>query len=129
MSDSITTSDRPPLLDRREFTSAALMALLSGVTVTVIGCGSDIPTAPTNPNDRSGSVQANHGHTAVIASAALSAGNAVTLDIRGTADHPHTVVLTMVEVGQIAAGQRVSKTSSTDGSLAFGTHSHTVVFN
>jgi hypothetical protein len=129
MSDSITTSDRPPLLDRREFTSAALMALLSGVTVTVIGCGSDSPTSPTNPDGRSGSVQANHGHTAVITNAELSAGNAVTLNIGGTADHPHTVVLTMGEVGQIAAGQRVSKTSSTDGSVAFGTHSHTVVFN
>jgi hypothetical protein len=105
------------------------MALLSGVTVTVIGCGSDSPTSPTSPDGRSGSVQANHGHTAVITNAQLSAGNAVTLNIRGDADHPHTVVLTMGEVGQIAAGQRLSKTSSTDGSVAFGTHSHTVVFN
>jgi len=129
MSDSMTKTDRL-LLDRREFTSAALMTLLSGVTVTIIGCGSDSPTSPTtNPNDRAGNVLANHGHTAVIASAVLTAGNAVTLDIRGTADHPHTVMLTMAEVGQIAAGQRVSKTSSTEGSLAFGTHSHSVVFN
>lgn len=129
MSSSKATADSP-LLDRREFTSAALMALLGGVTVTIIGCGSDSTTAPTpNPNERAGTVTANHGHTAAITNAALSAGNAVTLDIRGTADHPHTVVLSMAEVGQIAAGQRVSKASSTDGSATFGTHSHTVVFN
>lgn len=126
MSDKTTQFQR--LLDRREFTTATLMALLSGVTVTVIGCDSESPTAP-NAGDVAGSVTANHQHSAIITDAQLDAGNAVTLDIRGGADHPHTVQLTMNEVGQIAAGQRVSKTSSTDGSATFGIHSHTVIFN
>ena len=118
------------VIDRREFTNAALLALLSGVTVTIVGCGSDGYESPTTPSGgRTGSVSANHGHAAIITSAQLSGGQAVTLDIRGSADHPHTVVLTMTEVGQVANGQRVTKTSSTESSLSEPSHSHTVVFN
>lgn len=117
------------LIDRRQFTSAALMALLGGVTVTVLGC--DSSSSPTAPSDgaRAGSVSANHGHTATITSAQLTAGQGVTLDIRGSADHLHTVVLTVAEVGQIASGQRVSKSSTAQSSLSEPLHSHTVVFN
>jgi len=133
MPQKASDDQRPETLcDRRQFTSAAILALLSGVTVTIVGCGSsdDSPTAPSGGSgSRSGTVSANHGHTAVITSAQLSAGQSVTLDIRGTADHPHTVVLTMAEVGQVAGGQRVSKTSSADGSASQAVHSHTVIFN
>jgi hypothetical protein len=116
-------------LSRREFSIEALTALFAGVVITVTACGGD--DNPTGPNltPGSGNVSANHGHTATVSSVDLSAGNAVTLDIRGSADHPHTVVLTGAEVGQVRDGQRVSKTSSTDGSAAFGTHSHIVTFN
>jgi hypothetical protein len=117
-------------IDRREFTATAVLALLSGVTVTVVGCGSSSPTAPTpGPGNRTGAVTANHGHAAVITGAQISAGNAVVLDIRGSADHPHTVQITMAEVGQIAAGQRVSKTSSTEASPTTAAHDHMVIFN
>ncbi len=124
-------------LDRREFTSAALLALLGGVTVTVVGCsdsGSPTQPGPTPPNPGgpssiTGTVSINHGHTAVITGAQLSAGGGVTLDISGTADHPHTVDLTAAEVVQIANRQRVTKTASTNPSAIFGPHNHTVVFN
>jgi hypothetical protein len=56
--------------------------------------------------------------------AQLTAGGALALDIRGDADHPHTVELSADEVEAIAGNQRVSKTSSTDAS-----HSHVVTFN
>jgi hypothetical protein len=74
--------------------------------------------------DKTGSISANHGHVARIAGAELTAGGALSLDIRGSADHPHTVELSAAEVDAIAASQRVSKTSSTDAS-----HSHVVTFN
>jgi hypothetical protein len=125
MSDTTKTSRED--LDRREFTAQAVLALLSGVVVTVVGCGggSSSPSSPSpSPGDRVGSVTANHGHVAVITSAQLAASDAVTLNIRGSADHPHTVALTMGEVMQIAGGQRVSKISSTDD-----LHNHTVIFN
>ena len=66
----------------------------------------------------------NHGHTATITSADLTAGNALSLDITGTSDHPHTVEITVAEVGQIAQGMRVQTTSSSEAG-----HTHTVTFN
>ena len=120
-------------IDRREFTSAAILALLSGVTVTVMGCSSSSsgssPSAPTpTPGSRVGSIADNHGHTAIITSAQLNS-TGVTLNIAGTADHPHTVAVTMAELGQMSAGQTVTKLSSTDSSATAGIHSHQVVFS
>jgi len=125
-------------IDRRQFTVASAMALLSGVAITITeaACGgsSYSPSSPTpmptpNPTpapsgDKVGQVSSNHGHSAVITGAQLTAGGTLSLDIRGSADHPHTVTLTAAEVTSIAANQRVSKESSSDAA-----HSHTVTFN
>lgn len=131
-------------LDRREFTLGSALALLSGVVITVTGCGDEgpsspsptttttpptPPTPPTTPpgpssGDVVGVVGSNHGHQAVIEAAQLAAGDRVVLDIRGMADHPHSVELSDVEVQQIAGGARVSKLSSTEQA-----HAHTVTFN
>jgi hypothetical protein len=118
-------------MSRRQFTEAGVMAMLAGVVVTLSDCGSSSPTTPSSPppstgggGDVTGSISANHGHTAVITRAQLTAGGAINLDIRGTATHPHTVSLSQSEVVAIAAGQRVSKTSSSDSG-----HMHDVTFN
>jgi hypothetical protein len=120
-------------LDRREFTVAAVLAALSGVTITISGCGggggssptNPNPVPPTNPGDKAASsIAGNHGHTAVIEAARLSSASTVALDIRGQADHPHSLELTAAQVQQIAANQRVSKESTVDQA-----HSHTVTFN
>jgi len=120
-------------LTRREFTVASALAMLSGVVITISpsACGgsyspstpSPTPTPPAS-GDEVGVISANHGHIATIAGATLAAGNAYSFDIRGGADHPHTVSLSAAEIVSIAANQRVSKESSTDLS-----HSHTVTFN
>ena len=122
-----TAGDDPQNPDRREFTVQAILALLSGVSITTSACGDDGPLAPSptpGGSNITGSISGNHGHAAVITGAQLGAGNRVTLDIRGTASHPHTIELTAGEVQQIAARQRVAKESSTDDS-----HRHTVTFN
>ena len=120
-------------LDRREFTVAAVLAALSGVTITISSCGGGggtSPTVPSNPTpslgpgDKDGSISANHGHVAVITAAQLTAAGAVNLDIMGQATHTHSVQLSAAEVTQISQGTRVSKVSSTDDS-----HNHTVTFN
>lgn len=124
------TDDRE--LSRREFSVEALTALFAGVVVTVTACGSDggpVNVGPGGGGNEVGIISDNHAHTATVLSAELTAGNAVTLDIRGNADHPHTVSLSATEVVQIRDGQRVSKISTTDPSAAFGTHQHTVTFN
>jgi len=118
-------------IGRREFTLEAVLALLSGVVITVTGCGRDsgTPTSPSNSpspsgGDKVGSISDNHGHTAVITSAQLSAGNGITLHVMGSATHDHTVELSGAQIASIAAGQVVSKSSSTDVG-----HDHTVRFN
>ena len=120
-------------LDRREFTVAAVLAALSGVTITISSCGGgggSSPTVPSNPTpslgpgDKAGSISANHGHVAVITAVQLAAGGAVNLDIQGQATHSHAVQLSAAEVTQISQGTRVAKASSTDQG-----HDHTVTFN
>jgi hypothetical protein len=116
-------------LTRREFNAASVSALFVGMTVWMNGCGGDSSSSPAAPTggsggDKSGAISANHGHTATVTAATLQAGGAVSLHIRGSADHDHTVDLTQAEVGQIAGSTRVSKTSSSDAG-----HVHTVTFN
>ena len=120
-------------ISRREFTLAAAMAVLSGVAISVTGCGGSDSGSPASPSptgsnsatsDKTGAVSANHGHTAVIASAQLGASGGITLNIQGSAGHPHTVALSGSDLAAIAANQRVSKDSSSDAG-----HTHTVTFN
>ena len=124
-------------MTRRRFTIDAALAALGGATLT-IACGDSGPTTPSptapsqvpptptglQPGDRAGTVSSNTGHQAVITAAQLSAGGALTLDITGTSDHPHSLSLTAAEVGQIAAGQRLEK----DCTVVFS-HTHRVTFN
>jgi hypothetical protein len=123
-------------IGRREFSRQAVVAILSAATITIVDCGggdSNPAPSPSPPpgggggggvGDVAGSVSANHGHTAVVTGAQITAGNSVALDIHGTADHPHTVNLSAAEVGMIGNRQTVAKGSSTDDG-----HSHTVTFN
>jgi hypothetical protein len=119
-------------IGRREFSRQAVVAILSAATITIVDCGgggdsSPAPSPSPNPNpggDVAGAISGNHGHTAVVTAAQITAANSVSLDIRGTADHPHTVALSAAEVGMIGNGQSVSKSSSNDDG-----HTHTVTFN
>ena len=121
-----------PTLDRREFTLAAILAMLSGVTITISGCGgSSSPSSPTPTTtmppatgDKTGAISANHGHTVTITGAQLTAGGDVTLELTVGNGHTHSVSLTGAEVVQIRGNQRVSKESTTNSG-----HSHTVTFN
>ena len=114
-------------VNRREFTVASALAVLSGVTIAVGGCGgeSGSPTAPSAAPDLGsvGSVSANHGHTAIITGAQMTAGNAVSLDITGSATHPHSVDVTGAQLQQISAGATVSVNSSSNTG-----HDHVVTF-
>ena len=118
-------------ISRREFTLAAAMAVLSGVAISVSGCGGDdssgspaSPSPPPSSGDKTGSISANHGHSAVITSAQLGSAGGITLNIQGSAGHPHTVALTGAELSAVAGSQRVAKESSNDAG-----HTHTVTFN
>ncbi len=120
-------------MDRREFTLDAALAILGGTVITITGCGGGggSPTAGNPPGssapptqDETAGISDNHGHSAVIRSAEFVAGNAISLDIRGSADHPHTVSLSANELASIRAGNRVQKGCS----VGMG-HVHNVTFN
>ena len=119
-----------PMLDRREFTLAAILAMLSGVTITISGCGSSssspsTPTAqPPAAGDKTATISANHGHTATITAAQLTAGGDLTVQLTVGEGHTHSVGLTGAEVVQIRDNTRVSKESSSSSG-----HTHTVTFN
>ena len=118
---------------RRTFTVATLMVLMAAATISVTACGGDNPASLSvggpGVTERTGSISDNHGHVATLTAAQLSAGNAVSLDIRGAADHGHVIGLSGAEVVQIRNSQRVTATSSVEMTPTFGTHFHTVTFN
>jgi hypothetical protein len=120
-------------IGRREFSERGLLLLLSGVTITISGCGSSSSAPATTPTptptpapatDVAGVISANHGHTAVVTAAQITAANAVTLHIQGTATHDHTVDLSAAQIGQIGSKQQVAMDSSNNAG-----HLHTVTFN
>ena len=115
------------LLTRREFTVEWALAVLATATITISGCSDSNesnPMAPTQQGDVQGSVSANHGHVAVVTRAQMTSANAIAVDIRGQATHPHLIELTASQLTTISNSGRVSVNSSTDEG-----HSHTVTFN
>ena len=122
-------------IDRREFGREASLAFLSGITVAVSACGggggysspaasSTPPPATSATGDKVGDVAANHGHTAIVIAAKLTAGGPVELDIRGNATHTHMVSLVADAIRDMRDGKKVQKESTTgDG------HTHVVTFN
>jgi hypothetical protein len=131
-------------LDRREFTLEGVLAALSGVVITISGCGGgggggsySNPGSPSAPppapaagsGDMVGAISNNHLHSAVITGAQLVAANAVQLDIRGQADHTHSVVLSADAIASIKAGTAVSADSTATDTASFGNHVHRVTFN
>ena len=121
-------------MSRREFTVESVLAMLAGVTIVVSGCGSS--SSPTSPSttagggtttaqaDVNGAISANHGHVATVTGAQITAANAITLSIQGSATHNHTVQLSGDQLRSIAAKSQVAVSSSSDAG-----HQHTVTFN
>ena len=84
------------------------------------------PTTPstTPPSNVSAkSISANHGHTATITGAQISAGTAFQLDITGTATHPHTVDIAQADLMALLNKQTVTKTSTNNNN-----HTHMLTF-
>jgi len=130
MSDRTEPFDANSLPTRREFTLEAALALLAGCVITVSeGCGkSSTSPSDTPPTDVNGSISSNHNHTAVITAAQITAGSAISLNIQGTAAHPHTVAISQSDLTSLKNRQSITRESSTDQSATFGLHSHSVTF-
>jgi hypothetical protein len=114
--------------DRRMRAGRMVLAFVLAAGLSAAGCGDDDNGSPTSPSPTSQGATAvisnNHGHVAVVTGADVSAGRAITIDIRGSADHSHMLDLTNDDVVRLQARQRVDKDASTNNS-----HTHRVTFN
>ncbi len=132
MSKHIQSINEAATVTRREFTLEAALALLAGCVITISdACGDSKSTTtptPAPPTDITGTVSANHGHTAVVTAAQITAANAVALSIQGTAAHNHTLSLSQADLQTLKNRQPISRDSSSDVSATFGLHLHTVTF-
>jgi hypothetical protein len=130
MSDRVEPFEPSSLPTRREFTLDAALALLAGCVITISeGCGKS-STTPSElpPTDVTGAISSNHNHSALITAAQITAGAAFTLNIQGTAAHPHTVALSQADLTSLKSRRSITKDSSSDQSNTFGLHLHSVTF-
>src|SRR5206468_6739213 len=118
MSDRVDTLVHHTSVTRREFTLDAALAILAGCVITVSdACGSSTsPTPAAPPTDVTGTITANHNHSAMITGAQITAGNAFALNIQGTAAHPHTVSIAQADLTTLRNRQSVTRESSADQS-------------
>jgi hypothetical protein len=130
MSERAEMFDPGSLPTRREFTFDAALTLLAGCVITISeGCGkSSTSPSDTPPTDVTAAISANHNHTGVVTAAQITAGAAITVNIQGSAAHPHTVALTQGDLSTLKSRRSVTKDSSSDQSNTFGLHSHIVTF-
>ena len=138
MSKHLQSFNDSTVLTRREFTLEAALALLAGCVITITdACGGSNtstnntanPASPSPaPADITGTVSANHNHSAVVLAAQITATNAIVLNIQGTAAHNHTLSISQADLQTLKNRQPVSRDSSSDVSATFGLHMHTVTF-
>ena len=129
MHDRLDSFEPRPLPTRREFTLDAALAVLAGCVVTISdACGKSSTSPSPTPTDVAGVISANHNHSGTITAAQITAGSAFTLNIQGTAAHPHTVAITQADLTSLRNRQSITRESSSDLSNTFGQHSHNVTF-
>jgi hypothetical protein len=127
--DRLDSVEPHPLPTRREFTLDAALAVLAGCVVTISdACGNSSTSPSPTPTDVAGVISANHNHSGTITAAQITTGSAFTLNIQGTAAHPHTVAITQADLTSLKNRQSITRESSSDLSNTFGQHSHSVTF-
>jgi len=110
-------------------TRKAFCARLTGATVVLLiqacGGGGDYSAAPAAPAPAGAgctdAIAGNHGHVLTIATADLDSATDKAYDIQGSADHTHTVTLTVANLRALKAGTMVTVLTSTTLS-----HDHSV---
>jgi hypothetical protein len=101
-------------------TRKAFCARLTGASVVLLiqacGGGGDSPAATSVSPSGTGctdTIAANHGHVLTIAATDLDSATDKVYDIQGSADHSHTVTLTVANLRALKAGTMVSLVTST----------------
>jgi hypothetical protein len=106
--------------------------VVSGGTAVVVsacaGSGDDgnapdaAPQTNCAANGTNVTISANHGHVIAVSASEVAAGVEKTYDIRGTADHTHSVKVTAAHFAMLQGNQSVTVMASTSTTG----HAHTV---
>src|SRR5690349_12373236 len=103
-------------IDRLQFLQLAGGVLGAGVATAAAACGGDDAAGPscsaTNPQTN---ISANHGHAMSVSGADVTAAITKTYDIKGLADHSHTVQVLDSNFRELAAGSKVTAFSTSGG--------------
>lgn len=98
---------------------------VGAAVVTLVGCRTDsTPSRLSDDGDAVGRISNRHGHIAIVKRSQLDRGDPITLNIKGTSEHPHTIKLSRAQVKDIREGRRVRVLSTRDDR-----HNHVVRFN
>ncbi len=111
-------------ITRKQFVSGGMVAAI----VVASGCASDDAEDGDESEGGSdcaggadGNISGNHGHTASVSAADITAAAAKDYDIMGSSAHSHTISVSAAQMGELAAGDSVTVTST----MAAG-HTHDV---
>jgi len=130
------------MLTRKQFLRKALEVSAGALGLTLLrGCGGSSGGGSTGGTSGSGSdtgadclangtrtaIATNHGHILVVSMDDVAAGTEKTYDIRGSADHSHTVTISVQQFESLAENEAIMMESSLNASASFGTHEHTVM--
>jgi hypothetical protein len=132
-------------ITRKEFLGRLFRGAAGGVGVAVVaacgessGRGEPIPdaapgsdgavprtdggAASCTANGTISTISGNHGHLLLVSKADVAAGDAKTYDIRGTADHAHSITVTTAMFTMLRGDTAITAISSRDSG-----HMHTVM--
>lgn len=116
-------------LTRKEFLSTVMTAAAGAAgAALLVACGGSSDDDDGGGNclmsGASTSIGANHGHTMAVAAADVTAGVAKTYDIRGSADHTHSVTVSAGAFTMLASNQTAMTISTT-----VDNHSHSIMIS
>lgn len=102
----------------------------SGALLWLGGCGGGgsygSAGGTTATSSCSPAIDLNHGHTLAIPVADLSSTTPMTYNFAGTADHSHSVTLSVADLQKLKAGTPVAVTSTSTASPSTAAHTHPV---
>jgi hypothetical protein len=114
-------------MTRKDFCSSALGATLLLLIESCGGGGSSYSAGTGTVAGCGNTIALNHGHVLTIALADLDSPTDTTYNIQGSADHNHTVTLTVAQLRTLKTGASISTVSSITVSPTTGSHQHDIV--
>jgi hypothetical protein len=110
----------PKTLTRHDFLQLCTGLAALGTVPFVAGCPAPDDTGACDM-DPDVTIAGNHGHMLDVPLADVADGDRVTYDIRGSADHTHTVTLSAEDFERLQGGGEVTVSSSVEDG-----HSHEI---